>query len=482
MIPFGEWLPDHPAFANPGATVATNVIPGPGGGYRPFPDLVSFPSALDARAQGAFAVIGPDGTVSSFAGSASRLYRLDNASWTQINSGFATAPEAQWAFTQFGNLVIAVNFTDAPQKFNLAMPSGTFAALGGSPPKAKFVAVVREQVVLAHLVGQPQRVQWSGLDDAEDWTVSAVTQADFNDVVGDHGHITGLAGGDYGVLFCERAIFRMDYIGAPVIYQFTRVEQGRGCACPGSIAPLGRLVFYLSDDGFYMFDGIQSLPIGKNKVDRSFYADLDQANSHRVTAAIDPVNSLVIWAYPGVGNVGGNPNRLLIHNWTSGRWSRADIEVEMLWRDLSKGYTLDSLDIITASLDALPFSLDSRVYAGGKLLLAAFDADHRLGHFTGPNLPATIETAEAALGRGERAFLSAVRPMIDTSDLTVRVAGRERVMDAVSFSSPSAVNAAGYCSVRSSARLHRARIAIDAGASWDHAQGIEVDAVPDGSR
>lgn len=482
MIPFGEWLPDHPPFANPGATVATNVIPGPGGGYRPFPGLVTFSSALGERAQGAFAVVGPDGTVSSFAGTASRLYRLGDASWTQINSGFATSPEAQWSFTQFGNLVIAVNFTDAPQKFNLTTPSGSFAALGGSPPKARFVAVVREQVVLAHLIGQPQRVQWSGLDDAEDWSVSAVTQADFNDLVGDHGHITGLAGGDYGVLFCERAVFRMDYIGAPVIYQLTRVEQGRGCACPGSIAPLGRLVFYLADDGFYMFDGIQSLPIGKNKVDRSFHADLDQAHAHRITAAIDPVNSLVIWAYPGVGNSGGNPNRLLIHNWTTGRWSQADVQVEMLWRDLTKGYTLDELDAVSGSLDGLPFSLDSRVYAGGKLLLAAFDSGHRLGHFTGASLPATIETAEAALTRGERAFLSAVRPMVDTDSLVVRVAGRERLADAVVFGPPSALNAAGFCPVRNSARFHRARIAVDAGATWSHAQGVEVDAAPDGTR
>jgi len=35
MIPFGPWLPDRPNLQNPGATVALNVVPMPGG-YGPF--------------------------------------------------------------------------------------------------------------------------------------------------------------------------------------------------------------------------------------------------------------------------------------------------------------------------------------------------------------------------------------------------------------------------------------------------------------
>jgi len=461
--------------------VATNVVPGPAG-YHPFPGLTTFSSALDARAQGAFAVVGPDGTVSSFAGTQGKLYRLNSASWSQINSGFATPADGQWSFTQYGDLVVVTNYTDAPQKFDLNMPGGTFSALGGSPPKARYIGVVREQLVLAHLVGQPQRVQWSGLDDAEDWSTSSVTQADFNDLVGDHGHVTGLVGGDYGVVFCERAVFRMDYIGAPVIYQFTRVEQGRGCAVPSSIAPLGRMIFYLADDGFYRFDGIQSTPIGKHKVDRTFLEDLDDTYSFRISAAIDPVNGLVMWAYPGVGNSGGNPNRILIHSWITGRWSRAEVDLELLSRDLSKGYTLDALDSVASSLDALPFPLDSRAYAGGKILLAAFDPTHKLGYFTGANLAASIETSEAAISPGARAFVSAVRPLVDSDQVSVSVVGRDRQADVATYGPLSALNASGVCPVRNAARYHRARVTISAGSAWTQAQGIEFEAVPEGTR
>ena len=80
----------------------------------------------------------------------------------------------------------AVNGADAAQSFDLAA-GAAFAALGGAPPVAKYVAVVREQVVMANVSGAPQRVQFSAIDNAADWTVSAITQSDYNDLAGDHG-------------------------------------------------------------------------------------------------------------------------------------------------------------------------------------------------------------------------------------------------------------------------------------------------------
>ena len=55
MIEFGEYLPDQPAFGNPGVIKATNVLPALQG-YRPIPALEAIASALDNRARGAIVV------------------------------------------------------------------------------------------------------------------------------------------------------------------------------------------------------------------------------------------------------------------------------------------------------------------------------------------------------------------------------------------------------------------------------------------
>lgn len=481
-VPFGEWLPDLPVLSNPGATVATNVIPR-ATSYGPFSDLVAYSNALSARCQGAISCRSKAGTIFTFAGTATGLFKLNGTSWEDVSrtsGGAYNCPaDGFWSFAQFGNLVIATNGADAPQSFNMAS-STDFAALAGSPPVAKFVMVVGEFVVLLNIQDNPQRAQWCARDDATDWTASAATQSDSQDTLGDHGDIMGGVGGTVGFIFFERAIVRMEYQGSPLIFRFDRIEQARGCAASGSIVPLGPAAFYLSDDGFYLFDGQQSVPLGKHKVDKTFYGEVSQDHIPRINGAADPVNALVMWAYPGPNSSAGDPNRVLLFNWKTGRWAKAEIAVEYFWRDLSKGTTLDGLDAVSATLEALPFSLDARIWAGGKTLLAAFDSAHKLGFFTGSALAATLETGEAQLFPGQRALAHAIWPMVDGGTLTASLGYRDRPNDSVTWESAVAQNTTGFCPFMRSARLLRARVTVAAGGTWEHAQGVNIEADPDG--
>jgi hypothetical protein len=257
----------------------------------------------------------------------------------------------------------------------------------------------------------------------------------------------------------------------------------RGTPAPGSIAQLGALVFYLGEDGFYSFDGSNSTPIGAGKVDKTFLADLDQSYFHRISSTVDPQNKLVLWAYPGSGSAGGMPNRIIAYNWELGRWSLIDgIQCQILCRTLGFGYTLERLDALGGSLDALPFPLDSRAWTDGRVLLSGFDTGNRLGYFDGPNLAARVETGEVQFFPGRRALVTAVRPIVDGGTPSVAVAGRDLTIAAPAYGAPVAVNGLGEAPQRSTARYHRAQIAIPAGQRWQHIQGVEFTARPEGVR
>lgn len=121
----------------------------------------------------------------------------------------------------------------------------------------------------------------------------------------------------------------------------------------------------------------------------------------------------------------------------------------------------------------------------GDMGLTAFGNDFRHHAFTGSALAATIETTEAQIFPGRRAFVTGVRPIVDggaDSAISVQVAARSAPNDTVTFGTAVDMNASGLCPVRSSGRFHRARVSIDSGTSWTHAQGIDVEAVPEGSR
>ena len=410
---------------------------------------------------------------------------------------YSVATDERWNFVQFGERIIAASIANNLQSY-VMNSSSAFADLSGTAPKARYIARVRDQfVMVANTVdgtygSVPQRVWWPAIGDPTTWptpgtSTAAQVQSDYRDLLGDgganQGIVGGLAGADIAVVQ-ERAIWRGMYIGPPVIFSFTVVESARGTPAPGSIVSVGPVMFYLADDGFYSFDGMQSTPIGHQKVDKFFWSDVDQNYLYRITAAVDPLNKLIYWAYPGPQNSGGTPNRVMIYNYGLNRWSHCDqYSVElMVSRSLSTGYTLDQLDPF-GTLETLPFSLDSRVWTGGKLQLAAFDTSHKMGFFSGSTLGATLETSEGNMNDKGQAHVVRVWPMVDTSAATITVGRRNRIADAVTWGTPTAMTSStGSCSLRSTATFHRARVSIPAGTVWTHAQGVQLDWRPSGNR
>jgi hypothetical protein len=454
------------------------------------PSFIEAADTMSARVQGAVLARGIGGAIAQFAGDATKLYRLNTSgtTWADVSrtsgGAYSTPTDGGWSFAQFGDLVIAVNGADAAQKFAIGS-STNFAALGGSPPTARFVTTVRDFLFMGRVSSLSNRVQWSGINNAETWASSQATQADFQDLP-DGGFVMGIVGGESGLVFQERSIKRATYVGVPTIFQFDEISRGIGTPAEGSLARYEGTVFFLSDDGFFaVLGGAELQPIGRDKVDRFFWNDVNQTYLNRITAAVDPINKLYVVSYPGSGSVDGTPNRLLIYNWSVGRWSRAEVTLEMIHQAASQaGFTLDQLDTVSASLDALPFSLDNRIWTGvGRLLLAGFSPAHRIGFFGGSNMAATIDTTEAQIIPGRRALLRGLRPLVDGGSPGVRIGARDLTSDDVSFGPAAVMTNYGVCPVRSSGRYHRARIEMPAGADWTHVQGIdEVQASPAGMR
>ena len=475
-VPFGEWLPDLGTVSNPGSLIAKNVIPA-ADGYRQLLGLSPVSNALSAYCRGAIAVKGSDGNTYNYAGDATKLYTLSTATWADASrtsgGAYTTATANRWEFAKWGENVIATNLDDAPQIITLG---GTnFAALGGSPPKASTIAVVRDFVVLGHLndgTARKTSVRWSGFGDETSWATNPLTQADIQELNDNFGNIVKLVGGAYGLIFCERGIVRMDYEGPPTIFRFSPIERRIGAISAGAVADAGGLVYYIADDGFYVCDGQSVRNIGDGKVNRWFLTDLDGAYVYRISSAIDYRNSIVVWSYPGNANSSGQPNRLIIYHWPTGRFSYGEVEVNALYAYLSAGYTLDGLDSISASLDALPASLDSPLFQGGRLSFAGFSTTHTTSTFTGTALDAVIETTEIDAGM---AYMREARPIIVGQDavVTAEHGHRESLRDLPTYETAESENAVGVFEFHAEDRYHRIRTTIAGG--FDSASGLEVE-------
>lgn len=480
VIPFGPWMPDRPDFANPGLITAKGVVPS-ADGYRPMKGLSVQSTALDARCRGAAAIKTTAGQVSMYAGDATKLYLYGNGAWSDASSAtYTTAATGGWEFAAFGNLLMATNYADAVQ--SVAAGGTTFADMITSTlkPKAKHIGVVREFVVLGYTNDatdgeKPNRVWWSGLDDQTDFDPSVTTQSDYQDIQ-DGGAVQRIIGGvEYGLVFMATSIVRMTYVRPPLIFQFDHIDRDRGADIANSVIAHGRRVFFHSQEGFMMTDGSSVTPIGDEAVDRTFTAQFDNANAHMVSCAIDPINKLYLIAFPGENSVAGAPNKLWAYNWERNKWSEIDLDLDFIMRALTPGYSLDNLDAIEAQLDDLAFSLDSDVWKGGVLKLAAFDDDHKLAYFDGDNLAAEFVSGDyqpSPLGRSE---VTAIRPIVDGGTVTVAHASRDLQSSTVTFGAATTPNDDGdhtFADQEAEGRFHRTKVSIAAAGSWNHAQGF----------
>lgn len=493
FFPVGEWLPDLPPYQNPGALTARNVIAAQNS-YRPFPQAVNTSTnTLGGRCQGAIVALDALKASYNYAGDVSRLYVLvAGNSYSNVSrlagGAYATPAEDFWEFVQWGSTVIGVNGRtgDVPQQISLG--AANFAALAGGPDRAGHIAVVREFVVMGNTSANAQQVRWSGINDATTWTASPITLADSQLILGNGGHIQKIIGGEYGTIYQERSIYRMTFAGAPLVFQFDEVSKGIGALVPQGVIAHRNFSFFLSEDGFYMFDGSNATPIGANKVDRTFFNTYDIDALPRITAGIDPVNQIVAWAFRSANSATPNQNadQIFLYNWNQNKWTVVEgLNIELLTRIKALGYTLDSLDNFSTNLDSIAVSLDSPNWNNGSLLLAGFNADNRLIAFNGSAMEATVDTTEMQLFPDRRATVHEVWPIThgaSASDVGVTTLTRNLVTEDPATATLAIANATGFVQARSSARYHRFRITLTAGSGFSDIQGVMVDAAPEGVR
>jgi hypothetical protein len=202
-------------------------------------------------------------------------------------------------------------------------------------------------------------------------------------------------------------------------------------------------------------------------------ADLDTGNLDRVSSAVDPETSLYMMAYPSIAS-NGTPDRILLYHWPTERFALVELDTEFLFLDQTKGYTLETLDTISTSIDALVESLDSRFYTGGNFLMSAFNTDHKLCSFTGSELDAVLETGEIQPFSPRRTILNEIRPLVDgtAATTTLQVGTRNLMTAANSFAAALSLDAHGSAKTGVDARYMRFRANISGG--FDHAQGLQI--------
>lgn len=565
VIPFGEYRPDVSDYQAGTEQGILNVVPR-ADGFGPVPSLAAISAALGSQCLGAFEANKSDGSAVVFAGTSTDLYLLDNTAFTwskvSISGGYSAVSSGElWQFVQFNSLVIAVQGNAVPQVFNVASDT-LFSNLAGSPPQSRYIAVVGRFVVLSGLVSTPNAIQWSGLNDVNgtnSWT-PGINSADLQ-TFPDGGFVRGVTGigQSGGIIFQDSIIRQMTYLpGDPRVFDLSqKLAEGLGIYGPYSLVKAGSTVLFFSLKGFQKIDGNGLTPIGRERVDRTFYADLDVSNLGLFMGVSDPRSSRVLWVYKSVNGVAGQFDKGEIYDTVLDKFTPVRFSGEFLFSIAQPGLTLEALDaflpgamnvtgaanngsgliriavtstaalsgrtyisiqntvgtteangnwfftlidgthidligsafvhtyvsggLIGGSLDALNGSLDD-FPAASVPELAAFDASHLLNFFHGPNLEATLQTAEQGTDGARIKEKKGVRPITDSPLVLSSASARENLQQTAAFGTESGLNPVGICNMIVDTRYSRFKCRIPAGTVWTFINGIEPASLSAGGK
>jgi hypothetical protein len=482
VIQFAKFEPDRSQYALDASTSIINALP-VADGWGPQPDLIAISSALGSECLGARYCRTTSGAYRLIAGTATGLFELNvtDYTWTTLTrlagGAYAVPQGDRWSFHPFGQNLIATNITDDVQVLDI--DSGVnFAALGGSPPKAKYCWGAGEYLVLGHLATGPNTIQTSGIGDATYWTVGQ-KGCDFQEFP-DGEEIMGGIGSEKGAIIFQRTMIRQMIIAQAGDFSFITqiVNPNRGVIAPHSIAQIGPgQFFYYSPDGFFL--GSEGRAIGAERVDRWFSSRADDQKIGRIRSVADPFNKIV-WTQ---AEEASGTKFFIGYNWQLDRWCQSDVMLSEMAVMVTPGVSIDGLDDLYDSIDDVSEPFDSGLFTGGLPRFAAFNASNELGFFTGSARAAVLETADDEPYPGFRGHLQEGRFYTDATDFTAQVGTSDYHGGTVTWSDEiTPYSTTKTCHFRKAGRLFRYRMNIPAGSTWNHAIGLAAKVRQEGQR
>ena len=253
------------------------------------------------------------------------IYELSGTAWISRSKpgGYTTGPVNKWRFCQFSNDSIATNYANPVQ---VSTTSGAFADLAGSPPKAAICETVAGFVMLFDTndgVNQFRDGWWcSGLYDHTAWTPSAFTQAANGRLFDTPGKITaGKRLGSSVVAYKQKSMYLGQYVGPPVIWQWTQITDDTGAYCQQAVVSTGGVHYFLGENGIFAYDGSRPQPIGAVEVRQWLRDNINVQYADNIKGAYDARRSNVFWFYPSLNST-GDCDEAIVYNTVTGQFGR----------------------------------------------------------------------------------------------------------------------------------------------------------------
>lgn len=165
-------------------------------------------------------------------------------------------------------------------------------------------------------------VRFSDVADNTDWTASATNQAGSFRLSRGARIVGGIQGPQCGLIWTDVGFWLMQYIGFPLVYGF--IEIGQGCGLIGQLARgvLAGKVYWMSYNGFFVYDGNSVQPLPCSVWDKVF-KNINTLQAVKIIACPNSFFNEISWCFPSVASESGNGENdtRVTYNAIDGTWT-----------------------------------------------------------------------------------------------------------------------------------------------------------------
>lgn len=477
MIPIGSYRPDLAESNASVARRACNVLltrDEAGLAHKPMPGLAIAASAtaLPGVPEGAVSIVNSTGAYSAVVGTPTTLQRLQaDYTWTQIGSGYSLPPGDTWSFARFGNNLHATNTTDGMLIYDVDLGTPPTAVAGA--PKARYIFTAFNAMFALDCDTDNRLMRNSAIGNATLWQSGAKGAGTQSFADGEE-LICGVElNGDFAVVWQRNAIRGLFRRSDGKLYDTRLLYAGRGCVNAEAMVAVDGRAFFVDTDGFYMIGPDGSLTaIGKDKVSKSFIARLSASGLNTIQAAVDKVNTRIVFRYQDQATASETVfSNAIAYDYELGEWSEIEAQTMALFTLAGPALTLEAMDVIYGPLDSITIPLDSRAFSGGEPRLAALDASGKFGFFDGFPLEAVSETSSSISVQSNR--IRSITPLTDAANAQVQVGYRDRLADEITWKPGVAMQKSGRAPVNARGKVLTFRITVPAQETWTVTRGFD---------
>ena len=224
-----------------------------------------------------------------------------------------------WSLDNFGEVLIATiangktftwNAGAASATSNRASTATSGFATGNSPTASRLTLVSPTTRHLCHFgtettIGTSSTqddmfIRFSDQEDINDYTATSINSAgDFR--LQDGTKIMGALKAKESILvWTDNALYTMKFVGAPFTFGFEQVGTNCGLIGKNAAVEIDGVAFWMSPNGFFMFDGtVKSLPCS---VEDFVYDSADTTKGQQVIAGLNNLFTEVVWYYPSTNS------------------------------------------------------------------------------------------------------------------------------------------------------------------------------------